>query len=380
MSEPSSVELDRIRDRIDEVDQELLTLLRRRLNLVGEVGAIKHKQGLPIYAPAREAAMLMKRRSEAQAMGVPPQLIEDLLRRMMRESYASENDVGFKCINPDVGPVVIVGGNGKLGSLFSQLFRLSGYEVRILDKNDWDRADELLSDAGVVVVTVPINHTAEVIEQLPRLPKECVLLDLTSIKQAPLAAMLANHAGPVVGLHPMFGPDVSSLAKQVVVVCHGRFEEKYQWLLEQIRIWGARLHEASAAEHDQAMQLVQAMRHFTAFVYGSHLRRERADLDQLLQFSSPIYRLELAMVGRLFAQDAKLYGDIIFSQPDTLARARHYMDRYQEALSLLEAGDQEGFEALFDDIADWFGDFATQFRNESGNMLLSANDNRSETG
>ncbi|WP_417347428.1 bifunctional chorismate mutase/prephenate dehydrogenase [Ferrimonas sp.] len=378
MAERSSIELERLRDRIDEVDKDLLTLLRRRLDLVSEVGVIKHEQGVPIYAPKREAAMLMKRRDEASLMGVPPQLIEDLLRRIMRESYASENDVGFKCINPDVGPVVIVGGAGKLGTLFSQLFRLSGYEVRILDKEDWPKADTILAGAGVVVVSVPIHNTTQVIEQLPSLPKECVLLDLTSIKQAPLAAMLASHKGPVVGLHPMFGPDLASLAKQVVVVCHGREEAKYAWLLEQIRIWGARLHEASAAEHDQAMQLVQAMRHFTAFVYGAHLRRERADLDQLLQFSSPIYRLELAMVGRLFAQDAKLYGDIIFSQPDTLARARHYLERYQEALTFLEQGDKEAFEAQFDDIAQWFGDFAQQFQSESGNMLLSANDNRSE--
>ncbi|WP_028108664.1 bifunctional chorismate mutase/prephenate dehydrogenase [Ferrimonas futtsuensis] len=379
MAERSSIELERLRDRIDEVDKDLLTLLRRRLDLVSEVGVIKHEQGVPIYAPKREAAMLMKRRDEAALMGVPPQLIEDLLRRIMRESYASENDVGFKCINPDVGPVVIVGGAGKLGTLFSQLFRLSGYEVRILDKEDWPNADAILEGAGVVVVSVPIHNTTQVIEQLPSLPKECVLLDLTSIKQAPLAAMLASHKGPVVGLHPMFGPDLASLAKQVVVVCHGREEAKYAWLLEQIRIWGARLHEASAAEHDQAMQLVQAMRHFTAFVYGAHLRRERADLDQLLQFSSPIYRLELAMVGRLFAQDAKLYGDIIFSQPDTLARARHYLERYQEALTFLEQGDKEAFEAQFDDIAQWFGDFAQQFQSESGNMLLSANDNRSES-
>ncbi|BDY03757.1 bifunctional chorismate mutase/prephenate dehydrogenase [Ferrimonas sp. YFM] len=378
MAERSSIELERLRDRIDEVDKELLTLLRRRLDLVSEVGVIKHEQGVPIYAPKREAAMLMKRRDEASLMGVPPQLIEDLLRRIMRESYASENDVGFKCINPDVGPVVIVGGAGKLGTLFSQLFRLSGYEVRILDKEDWPKADAILEGAGVVVVSVPIHNTTQVIEKLPKLPEECVLLDLTSIKQAPLAAMLASHKGPVVGLHPMFGPDLASLAKQVVVVCHGREEQKYAWLLEQIRIWGARLHEASAAEHDQAMQLVQAMRHFTAFVYGAHLRRERADLDQLLQFSSPIYRLELAMVGRLFAQDAKLYGDIIFSQPDTLARARHYLERYQEALKFLEQGDKEAFEAQFDDIAQWFGDFAQQFQSESGNMLLSANDNRSE--
>ncbi|MDI8296325.1 hypothetical protein MJI53_23840, partial [Salmonella enterica subsp. enterica serovar Anatum] len=40
---------------------------------------------------------------------------------------------------------------------------------------------------------------------------------------------------------------------------------------------------------------------------------ENVQLEQLLALSSPIYRLELAMVGRLFAQDPQLYADIIMS-------------------------------------------------------------------
>lgn len=51
------------------------------------------------------------------------------------------------------------------------------------------------------------------------------------------------------------------------------------------------------------MTLIQALRHFTSFAYGLHLSRENPNIDKLLKLSSPIYRLELAMVGRLFGQD-----------------------------------------------------------------------------
>ena len=40
----------------------------------------------------------------------------------------------------------------------------------------------------------------------------------------------------------MFGPDIASMAKQVVVRCDGRFSERYEWLLEQIQIWGAKIY------------------------------------------------------------------------------------------------------------------------------------------
>lgn len=89
-------ELTALRDQIDEVDKALLDLLAKRLHLVAEVGEVKSRHGLPVYVPEREAAMLASRRQEAENLGVPPDLIEDVLRRVMRESYVSENDKGFK--------------------------------------------------------------------------------------------------------------------------------------------------------------------------------------------------------------------------------------------------------------------------------------------
>lgn len=378
MNEKTTAELEKLRDLIDGVDQQLLLLLRKRLDLVAQVGAVKHSAGLPIYAPEREAAMLAKRRAEAETMGIQPQLIEDVLRRLMRESYLNEKDVGFKQVKEELGKIVIVGGKGQLGQLFAQMFSLSGYEVHLLDKDDWQRAAAMFEGAGLVLVTVPIAVTCELIrDKLTQLPTDCILADLTSIKTAPMAAMLETHQGPVVGLHPMFGPDVGSFAKQVVVVCHGRQAQAYDWLLEQIKIWGARLVEAEAIKHDKAMQLVQAMRHFSTFVYGLNLCREQADMQSLLQFSSPIYRLELAMVGRLFAQSPELYADIIFAQKDSLKAISDYLANYAEALTVLESGNRDEFIRRFREVAQWFGDLAPQFQHESRAMLQSVNDMKS---
>ncbi|MEL4249928.1 MULTISPECIES: bifunctional chorismate mutase/prephenate dehydrogenase [Shewanella] len=375
MNEKTTTELEHLRGLIDGVDQQLLHLLRKRLDLVAQVGTVKHAAGLPIYAPQREAAMLAKRREEAKTMGIAPQLIEDILRRLMRESYLNEKDVGFKQVKNDLGSVVIVGGKGQLGGLFQQMLSLSGYQVKVLDKDDWQQAETLFANAGLVLVTVPIAITCDLIRaKLTQLPQDCILADLTSIKTEPMNAMLAAHKGPVVGFHPMFGPDVGSLAKQVVVVCHGREADKYQWLLEQITIWGARIVEAEPERHDNAMQLVQAMRHFSTFVYGLNLCKEEADIETLLQFSSPIYRLELAMVGRLFAQSPELYADIIFAQQDSQHAIGDYLDNYREALELLKRGDREAFINQFQTVAKWFGDFAPQFQRESRMMLQSVSD------
>ncbi|CCN47996.1 T-protein (Includes: Chorismate mutase; Prephenate dehydrogenase) [Vibrio nigripulchritudo MADA3029] len=369
-----AVELNELRDQIDQVDKQMVDLLAQRLALVEKVGEVKSEHGLPIYVPEREAAMLASRREEAEKQGVPPQLIEDILRRTMRESYTSEKDSGFKCLNPDLGSVVIVGGHGQLGGLFGRMFRLSGYNVKVLGSQDWERADEILDGAGLVVVTVPIHLTESVIAKLGNLPENCILCDLTSIKAKPLAAMMETHQGPVVGLHPMFGPDVPNLAKQVVVFCDGRGEDSYHWLLKQIEIWGASLCKCEAQEHDHGMTLIQALRHFTSFAYGLHLSGENPNIDNLLQLSSPIYRLELAMVGRLFAQDPNLYADIILSSEDNIEMIKRFHQSFGSALEMLEKSDKKAFVESFEKVGDWFGDYSQQFMEESQKLLKQAND------
>ncbi|MFQ1050606.1 bifunctional chorismate mutase/prephenate dehydrogenase [Avibacterium paragallinarum] len=369
--------LNALRTEIDELDHELLHLFAKRLALVKKVGEIKHQQGLPIYVPEREAAMLQARRQEAENLGVPPDLIEDVLRRLMRESYSRENQFGFKTVNPHIKKIVIVGGNGKLGGLFGRYLQLSGYQVENLGRNDWDRAEQILAGANVVIVSVPIVNTVETIERLsPYLNEEMLLTDLTSVKKAPLAKMLEVHKGAVVGLHPMFGPDIASMAKQVVVRCDGRFPERYQWLLDQISIWGAKIYQVGASEHDQSMTYIQALRHFATFANGLHLSKQPVDLAKLLALSSPIYRLELAMIGRLFAQDGALYADIIMDKPENLAVIESLKQSYEESLKFFEQGDKQGFIQAFNQVRDWFGDYSEQFLKESRQLLQQANDNR----
>lgn len=370
-------ELNTLRDKIDEVDKSILALLAKRLSLVVEVGEVKNQHGLPVYVPEREASMLVARRKDAEQLGLSPDFVEDILRRMMRESYAHENTVGFKKTFNGHGNIVIVGGNGLMGRLFDRLFTASGYHVKVLGSKNWHEAEALVADADAVIVSVPINKTVEVINQLPPLPERCLLTDFTSIKHKPLTSMLVKHSGPVVGLHPMFGPDVPNLTKQVVVYSDGRYPEQYQWILEQMKIWGANLYGIDAGDHDKSMSFIQALRHFTSFAYGVNLQKEQANIDQLIALSSPIYRLELMMVGRLFAQDPQLYADIIMSSDENIQLIKRYYARLGEMIHLLEDRDKDSFIENFNQVSEWFGDYAQRFMSESRTLLKLANDNRS---
>ena len=206
-----------LRNEIDEIDSDLVKLLSRRLAITAKVGELKSSVGKPIYDPTREASLFEKRRQQASDAGLSPDLIEDVLRRLMRDSYVSQDASGYRCVNPDCNKVVVVGGKGQLGRVFVDLFTRSDYQVAIIEHDDWPNSAAILADASLVIVAVPIRLTAQVIQQLDQLPKTCVLADLTSIKKSPLHEMKKIHKGPVLGLHPMFGPDVTGLIKQTII-------------------------------------------------------------------------------------------------------------------------------------------------------------------
>lgn len=122
------------------------------------------------------------------------------------------------------------------------------------------------------------------------------------------------------------------------------------------------------------MTMIQALRHFTTFAYGVHLSKVKPNIEQLLKLSSPIYRLEIAMVGRLFAQDPNLYGDIILSSQENIDMIDRFYQSFSESVELIKRKDKQGFIDNFTQVSDWFGDYSQQFMQESQNLLKQAHD------
>lgn len=371
MSNPDKdLELEHLRHKIDAIDGQLVSLLAERRQWVEQVIQLKKKYHLPVYHPAREENLISQRRQQGCLEGLDPDFIEELYRLILRHSRVSQSQkLSQKATRPG-GTILLVGGSGEMGRYFHQCFNAAGYVVRVLDQDGWEHVAQLCQGIDLALVGVPIEVTVEVIHQLaPHLPKEAVLADITSIKALPLQAMLEAHAGPVVGLHPLFGPDISTMDKQIVVKTPGRMPEQCQWLIDQLNVWGAITVVADARKHDEIMAYVQALRHFATFSFGRFLYQQQADIFKSLEFSSPIYRLELGMVGRLFAQDPKLYAEIIFATPERQALLKAYLASLVEQLEMLDNANKEEFCREFSRIAGWFGPFGDQAMRESSYLI-----------
>jgi prephenate dehydrogenase len=258
-------------------------------------------------------------------------------------------------VKPDANTVGIIGGRGEMGRFFRDVFEKEGYRVIVSGRTTPLSNRDLAQQARIVVVSVPIRDTVAVIDDIaPFLSGGQILCDFTSIKQGAMEAMLATPA-QVIGLHPMFGPGVSSLEGQTVVAVPARcLPAAGDELMGMLSRQGARVTVATAAEHDRMMAVIQGLMHFSTLVVAETMRDIGAAPKDLLRYQSPIYQIETGIIGRILGQDAALYGPILQDNPEV----REVVTAFSAAAARLQdivcTHDTDGFAAFFEENAAFF--------------------------
>ncbi|MFH1565382.1 MAG: prephenate dehydrogenase/arogenate dehydrogenase family protein, partial [bacterium] len=273
----------------------------------------------------------------------------------------------------------IIGGTGAMGKWFAKFFKEQGYNVLISDVKTKLTNKELASKSDVVIFSVPIDKTESVIKEVAPFAKSGSLLtDLTSIKEAPIKAMLTAPKNiEVIGMHNIFGPTVPSIQGQTVVLCPARGKNWLPWLKNVLTKQGARIKITTAKKHDQAMGVVQALTHFTAITTGMVLKELNIDIKENLSFVSPVYRLSMDEVGRILAQNPNIYADIAILNPYGRKTIKAYLKVCEELFDAISKKDKEGFVKNFNAASKHLGDFPKRALEET-NFLLGMLDGKTK--
>lgn len=113
-------DLTSLREKIDKLDTELLRILNERATVAQEIGAIKNREGLPIYSPEREDKLL-RSLVDRSSGPLPPEAIRAIYCEIMSASLALEKDVAIACTGP-TGSNAHQAARSKFGSSVRYLF------------------------------------------------------------------------------------------------------------------------------------------------------------------------------------------------------------------------------------------------------------------
>lgn len=249
----------------------------------------------------------------------------------------------------------IIGGKGKMGSWFENFFISQGLPVIISDKDTELSNIELAKKADIVIVSVPISETTKVIKEIRNYLKNSTLLsDITSLKMKPTKEMKKAKCG-VLGIHPLFGPLVQKLEGQKIVFC--RVHDN-QWVNFLKRIFiknGAEILEMSAKEHDLQTAFLQALLHFTNLAFLKTIYRQKFLKD--ISFSTPLFRFQVILLGRLLNSDPKLLAEIEFENPFFKKVLKKFRKEINKLSSYVFKKDYENFIKEFKELTNYFGSY-----------------------
>ena len=352
-------DLAALRDTIAEVDRGILELLRRRMELAARVGEVKAATGAPVVARNVEDRVYTRARQHAEACGVSPEVMEAIFQAIIRGSVERQHRIGMAARARRGGRVLVVGGAGGMGSWFRRFLAEGGHRVDTVDPA-WRTVPDLpgrftsLRAAGDldvydhVIVSVPLPATPAVLSALAGRRVRATVVEIASIKSHLTGALAdAEAAGvEVVDLHPMFGPSKSLYeALTFVVAARDGAGGAAEVLEPLLRHPTTELVTIPFERHDRLMGWLLGLAHLSGMLFGTALARSGLDPRELAACASTTFSRQAATAQSVLSEDPGLYLDIQRLNPHRGEVYAAVRDALGDLLSLVEAGDREGFAA-----------------------------------
>ncbi len=338
---------------------------RNRIGMLQDILAVvSTRYGLNLTAihsrPDREGAFRFYVELEGSVLDPKVHECIEMLRKSFGEegieirSFGSFPRASFA--DPQIRTVGIIGGTGAMGQWLARFFSSTGYTVKVAGRQTDLTLEDCVRTSDAIIVNVPIEDTASVIQQAAASCRPGQLLtDNTSVKQLQVEAMCA-HAPPgveVLGMHTVFGPHVESVAGQNVVFTPTSRSEAMAEEFENVFYkHGARITRTTPLQHDRQMAFHQNLVHLCHVALADVLRAGFLRLEEVDRYCSPNSRASLATLGRMLSGNPELYAQIQQHNKEAPSLLRTYSDSIEKLVAGLESGNTQAFQKVVQEAKD----------------------------
>jgi chorismate mutase/prephenate dehydrogenase len=314
--------LDELRQQLNQLDGELLALIAKRQTISREVAAAKRATGHPTRDYQREREVILGVRAQAEKLGLPPLLAEQVLRLLIRSSLATQEQVSVAAQGTGSGRrALVIGGAGKMGAWFVQFLVSQGFTVQVADPagaapgipviDDWRRLPDLnLFD--FIVVATPLGVSGGILNELALRRPAGVVFDLGSLKSPLRGGLNALKAAGVrvTSLHPMFGPSTELLSgRHVIFIDMGSADA----LAAARSLFAPTMAEQvvmGLEEHDRLIAYVLGLSHALNIAFFTALVESGEAAPRLAQLSSTTFDAQLDVASNVAEESPELYFEI----------------------------------------------------------------------
>lgn len=349
--------LDDLRNDLSAIDRQLVDLIAERQRIVGEIGRSKQTSGKGTRDYAREKDVLDMGRAQASQLGLDPDLAEDVLRKLIRSSLASqERDRVIAEGRGDGRSVLVIGGAGKMGGWFVDFFVSQGFATTVADPGVEDAPGRFASwtDAGVdydvIVVAAPLAVSGRILAQLAVLKPEGLIFDIGSLKTPLIDGLqeLRNAGCRVTSLHPMYGPDTRLLSGHHLIFCNVGSTQATQDAKELFSSTMVEQIDMGLDDHDRLIAYVLGLSHALNIAFFTALAESGEAAPKLARMSSTTFDAQLLVSAAVAQDNPRLYFEIQNLNRFGLGPLDALCEASSRIRDVVAGGDEEGFVELME--------------------------------
>ena len=251
---------------------------------------------------------------------------------------------------------ILIFGAGKMGAWFVESLCLE-HEVAVFDKSKkklryFFNAHRFVSyeeirgfNPDLLINAVSLQHTKEAFDEvIPYLSKECILSDITSVKNG-LDQYYQEKGMRFVSTHPMFGPtfaNVRELSNQNAVIIKESDEEGKKFFRDFYDSFSLKIFEYTFEEHDKTTAYSLSIPFSSTMVFAASMKKQEAPGTTFKK------HLEIAR-GLLFSEDDYLLTEILFN-PYTLDQIENVHSKLDRLIGLIKERNTDELIAFFNEM------------------------------
>jgi len=349
--------LEDLRNDLSALDRQLVELIAERERIVGEIGRNKQSSGKGTRDYAREKDVLDMGRTQAEELGIDPDLAEDVLRKLIRSSLASQERDRVIAEGKGGGRrVLVIGGAGKMGSWFVDFFASQGFATTVADSGVEDGPGRFSNwtDAGVdfdvIVVAAPLAVSGRILAQLAVLKPQGVIFDIGSLKTPLIDGLmeLRNAGCRVTSLHPMYGPETRLLSGHHLIFCDVGSQEATDAAKELFSSTMVEQLDMGLDDHDRLIAYVLGLSHALNIAFFTALAESGEAAPKLARMSSTTFDSQLLVSAAVAQDNPRLYFEIQNLNKFGLGPLDALCEASSRIREVVAGGDEDGFVELME--------------------------------
>lgn len=356
--------LENLRRKIKKIDNRLLDLIAKRMEITRKIGRLKRETEIPLRDWSVEKSVIENAIRYAKKYGLDIDFTKAIITKIIEYSRIHQERLHYSIYSGKREDVLIIGGLGGMGRWFAYFFQNQGHRVAICDIKPeglkgfkyYRNLESALKGKTIVLITTPLEIVPEIVEEVTELKTQAVVSDIASVKShiIPVVEKALKNGIKITSIHPMFGPSCHTLNDKIIAVCDCGCKAANKKILALFKDTAVRIINLTFNEHDRLISYVLGLSHFINIFFVKSLMESRYEFKDLAKIASSTFNSQIETAKSVVKENPDLYFEIQRLNPYNKILYRNLKKSLQELIDMIRTRERVSFIKLFKKGSRWF--------------------------